>query len=63
MTDGRTTKLTNASNKQEAEEVLSFVQDLTNEERQNFLLLLQGAKLARVLMEQSRDTKEELTMV
>lgn len=63
MTDGRTTKLTNASNKQEAEEVLSFVQDLTNEERQNFLLLLQGAKLARVLMEQSRDMKEELTTV
>lgn len=63
MTDGRTTILTNASNKQEAEEVLSFVQDLTNEERQNFLLLLQGAKLARVLMEQSRDMKEELTTV
>lgn len=59
MEDVRTTVLIDTSNKQEAEEVLSFVQDLTNEERQSFLLLLRGARLAKVLMEQSRATKGE----
>ena len=63
MTDERTRTLIATSYKQEAEEVLSFVQELTHGERQSFLLLLQGARLARVLMEQSQAENKELTTV
>lgn len=62
MADERTKTLIATSYKQETEEVLSFVQDLTHEERQSFLLLLQGARLARVLMEQSQAGKEPVTV-
>ena len=45
----------------EANEVLAFVATLTPGERQNFLMFLQGAKLARVLNNVSKE--ENLTPV
>lgn len=41
----------------EANEVLAFVGTLTPGERQNFLMFLQGAKLARVLTGVSKEEK------
>lgn len=41
--------------RQEADEVLAFCKTLTATERQNFLMILQGARLAKVLTDISKD--------
>lgn len=49
MAENEKSILINTKNKNEAEEIMAFVQTLSKQERQGFLVFLEGIKVARSL--------------